>query len=63
MVHTSRQMGAARLAALDTAMQAAGATKKAAKDVDLEGTMLALGCHISNCPPLVEPVAETIARL
>ena len=60
LVHRHAARGRRTLERLDSELEAGGMPKNPAKDVSLEGEMLALGCKLTANPPAVEPAPNKL---
>jgi len=62
-IHTSRSDAISRLGRFDDALVSAGVERNTTKDVCAATETVALGCHLSNSPPWVEPDLAKLVRL
>ncbi|CAE7303272.1 unnamed protein product [Symbiodinium sp. CCMP2592] len=62
LFHRDRHRGAQTLRNLDAAFEANGIPRNSRKDVSLAASITALGCDLSNQPPLAEPAAARLCQ-
>ena len=62
-VHTDAEIALQRLISFDRALDNAGVIKHPAKDEDAALETVALGCHLGNSPPWVEPDLSKLLAL
>ena len=62
LFHRDRHKGESTLRNLDAAFVANGIPRNRRKDVSLAGSITALGCDLSNNPPIAEPAAARFCK-
>lgn len=63
MIHRDRALAAERLQRLDAALHQYRMPKNAAKDVDMERSMIALGCELCSVARRVDPAKEKVVTM